>query len=339
MADINKTNTVAVAKAQPTGTDLHIDFALSDFSAAYIQDEKEFINDRVFPLLKVEHKSNHIYLFTKDYWFRSEAKLRANGTESAGAGFGLSKITYLCECYSVHEDIYDQDRSNEDAGIDLETTATMFVTRQLMLVKEKAFASAYFKTGVWGNDYVGVATSGAVTTGKFLQWDKTGSDPYEDIRVGRMKIKLATGFDPNKMVISQDVFEKLRMHPAVKDMYKYTSASSITADMLAEYFGVKEIIVAGTVQNTADEGATAVNSFFFSNGILLCYTADKVGLRVATAGVTISWVNKDAGGLQTTVKNFRMEFLALTRIEGSVYFQHKQIAADLGVYYGSVLSA
>ena len=51
---------------------------------------------------------------------RDAAELRADGTESAGTGYGLSTDSYSALAYALHKDIGDQVRANSDA---------IFVTR------------------------------------------------------------------------------------------------------------------------------------------------------------------------------------------------------------------
>lgn len=333
-----------INKSQPTMSGVHINAPLTNVSIAYIQDEADFVADKVFPVVPVKNISNIFYKMNKSYWFRSEAKERAEGTESVGSGFGLDRDTYMCHVYALHSDLSDQQVSNADSVIELESTTAIFVTQQLLLVKEKKFADAYFKTGVWSKDYVGVETKDELEDGKFLQWDNPDSDPYNDIRKGRMKIKKSTGYRPNKMVISEEVFEVLCMHPKIKEMYKYVSSDSINTKMLANYFKVDEILIAGAVENTSvesvkeDDVETDMN-FFLNNGILLVYVAKKVGPRIPTAGITFSWIGGVMGGFATTIKKFYMQWLESTRIEGQTAFEHKLVAKDLGVYFSNVISA
>ena len=43
---------------QPTPQDVHVDAALTDFSVAYFQDEKNFVARQVFPIKAVQHMTN-----------------------------------------------------------------------------------------------------------------------------------------------------------------------------------------------------------------------------------------------------------------------------------------
>jgi hypothetical protein len=75
---------------QPTQGSVHVNRPLTMISVAYMQDQAEFIADKVFPVVPVDKQSDLYYVYTKNDWFRDEAKPRAAGTESAGGGYNLS---------------------------------------------------------------------------------------------------------------------------------------------------------------------------------------------------------------------------------------------------------
>ena len=72
---------------QPTLSDVHVNAALTDISVAYIQNNENFIADKVFPMVPVVHKSDVYYVFSKDDFLRDDVQPRADASESAGGGF------------------------------------------------------------------------------------------------------------------------------------------------------------------------------------------------------------------------------------------------------------
>ena len=138
--------------AQPTSSAVHaVDVPLTNISTAYIQSQDNFIAGKVFPVVPVMKQRDRYYTYTKNDWFRDEAKARADGTESAGSGYGLSTSTYSCDVFAIHKDIGYQARNNADAGINLDRDATEFVTQRLLLRREIQWVSDYFTTSVWGH--------------------------------------------------------------------------------------------------------------------------------------------------------------------------------------------
>lgn len=323
---------------QPTITDVHVDAVLSNISVAYTQQPSSLIATRVFPVIPVSKKSDKYYSYTKNDWFRDEARVRADATESVGSGYNLSTTGYDCLVYALHKDIGDQTRSNADSPINLDRDATEFVTSRLMLRMERDWAASYFTTGVWATDLTGVA--GAPGASQFKQWsDYAASDPITDIETGKRAILAVTGFMPNKLVVGYDVMRYLQHHPDIVDRYKYTSSSVITEDMLARLFNVDEFMVARSIFATNNEGETQAYSFVHGKSALLCYSAPSPGLLTPSAGYTFAWSGV-SGGLGTTVamRRFRMDKLKADRIEGEAAWSNKVVGSDLGCFYATAVA-
>jgi hypothetical protein len=171
---------------QPNINSVHVDAILTNISIAYLQNQDNFIADKVFPVIPVDKKSDKYFQYTKNDWFRDEAQRRAPGTESAGGGYNLSTGTYSADVYAFHKDVDDQTVANADAPLNPLREATEFVTRRMMLRKELQFVTDFFTTGVWADDVDGVA--GAPSSGETKQWsDYTSSDPISDIEEERLK--------------------------------------------------------------------------------------------------------------------------------------------------------
>jgi hypothetical protein len=325
---------------QPNVNNVHIDAILTNISVAYIQNTANFIADKVFPTIPVDKKSNLYFKYTKDDWFRDEAQRRADGTASAGSGYGLTTDNYQAEVYAFHKDIGDQTRANADNPLNPDMEATQFVTQRLLLRREVQWASAYFTTGVWtAGDVAGVlSTPGAGETWKWS--DYVHSNPIIDVESAKAEVLSKTGYEPNTFVLGYKVFQQLKNHPLLVDRYKYTQAGAIvTEDLLAQLFGVDRVLVAKAVVNSGAEGSNAQSyDFTVGNSALLCYTAPNPGLLTPSAGYTFMWTGV-SGGLGSTVgvSRFRMEELKADRVEGEVAFDNKVVAPDLGYFWSSII--
>lgn len=315
--------------AQPAQGSVHVNRPLTMISVAYMQDQAEFIADRVFPVVPVEKQSDLYFTYTKNDWFRDEARPRAAGTESAGGGYGLSTTSYSAKVTAFHKDIPDQVRANEDAPLNSDRDATEFVTRRLMIRREIQWAADYFASSVWGTDL----------TPTNLWSDYTASDPIGDVRTGIRTIKVNTGFTPNTLTLGYDVFIKLIDHPDIVDRYKYTNSEVITEAMLARLFGVQRVLVAGGVKATNVEGETAAMAFINGKHALLTYSAPRPSILTPSAGYIFSWKGVSSGnGFTVGTKKFRMEHLEVDRIEGQIAFDNKVVATDLGYFFASVVA-
>jgi hypothetical protein len=284
-----------------------------------------------FPNVPVAFQSDKYFVFDSDDFRRNDAKPRAPGTESAGGGFDISTAQYSCEVYALHKDVADQIRQNADPAIDMDRSATEFVTQQLMIQKEIGWMSTFFTTGIWTTD--------AVAGTDFVAFDDSSSDPEAAIDAGKAKIKQDTGLDANTLIVSYETHQALKRHPLVTERFKYTSADSITTAMLARFFEVDRYMVASASYTTSAEGAASVTtSFIAGKNALLCYVAPSPGLLTPSAGYTFTWSNFSgaAGGIRQ--KRFRMEHLESDRIEGEFAYDQKAVLAKAGYFFSNTVS-
>jgi hypothetical protein len=281
-------------------------------------------------MIPVQKQSDRYFVYSKEDFYRDEAQLRAPCTESAGGGYRIDNTpTYYANVWALHKDICDMIRANADAPINMDRDTTEYLTQQMLIRKEKVWIENYFQTGVWGTDTV-------PTT----KWDDVNGTPIEDICNAGLDIAKATGYRPNTLVISPDVFCALKNNADVLDRIKYTQRGVVTTDILANLFEVDRVLVTWGVENTANEGATGV--FDFVSGTekaLLVYSNPRPSILQPTGGYTFTWTGLIGAGREgTRMKSFRMDHLESDRMEIESAFDMKLVAPDLGVLFNDVLS-
>jgi len=314
---------------QPTRSDVHVNKPLTNISIAYIQKASDFIADKVFPIVPVLKQSDLYFTYDKQYWFQTSAQKRGPGTESAGAGYKTATTPYMADVWAVHKDVDDQTRQNADDPLNLDRDATLFVTQQLMLRREKQFVSSYFKASTW---------TGAADFTPSTKWNATNSDPLSDVDNQKALVKAKTGFAPNVLVVTYDVFKALKNNASIIDRIKYTQRGMLTEELLASMFGVDKFLVASVVEDTAREGQAAANDFLIKNKALLVYSNPAPSILQPSGGYIFSWTGLLGAGAQgNRIKSFRMEQLASDRIEGEMAFDMKLVGSDLGVYMTGLL--
>lgn len=318
---------------QPTASDVHVNFALNDVSVAWLQEESNFVADRAFRSVPVQHQSNAYYVYDRQAWFQAKARKRAPSTESAGSGYELSQQTYFADVYAIHKDVDDQIRANADAAINVDAEATEFVTRDLALKREVIFGADFFTTGVW----TGSTTGGDITPSTL--WDAVGSTPIADLRAQLVAAKRRTSFRPNVMLMGEEVWAVLQDHPDFLDRIKYTQTAIVSEDLLAAVLGIDEVLVAGGVQDTAIEGAAESMAYVFGKNVLLLYRPPRPGLLTPAAGYTFAWTGLFGASAQGgRILRFRMDPLASDRIEGQMALDQKLVASEMGVFFSGVIS-
>ena len=317
--------------------DVHFDQTLTNLAIAYVQNQQNFVAARVFTSAPVTKQSDRYWIFNRAEMNRAEMQLRAPGTESAGVIRTLSSDTYFANIRALHEDIADPTRANTDPGINLDAQATEYLMFQGLLTREVHFSSTFMASGVWTNEYGGVAASPG--GGSLLQWNDANSTPIEDVRARSTEMQLDSGgFRPNKLVLGQQVEDALVNHPDFVERVKYSGSNAAPAIVnraaMAALFGVEEVLVMAGVKNTANQGATEVNAFIGGKDALLLYAPNTANFAMATAGVVFNWTGYLGGSPDgTRISSFRMEQLKSDRVEAEMAWDMKKTGADLGVFF------
>lgn len=325
----------------PTPGDLHINVPLTNVSVAYIQQQSNFISDRVFPRVPVQKQSDLFWKYHKSEWRRTDVERRAPSTETPGVGWNTTTDSYYAHVYGVHKDVDDQLRANADSAFNLDRDTTEFITQQMLLKRDKDFVDTYLTTGVWDVEKNGAGAD-------FVQWDIDGtSTPIENIHTWQNDQRRSTGLTPNVLLLSADVWTTgLRNHATVLERIKYTQRGVITEDLVASLFDVDRFLVSYATENTGEEYADPADTdtnanyqYLTTDDALLVYAAPRPSLMQPSGGYTFTWNGYLAGNEQgIRIKRFRMENIASDRIEAEMTYDMKVVSPDCGTYIYDVLS-
>lgn len=273
--------------AQPTSSDVHADAALTDFSIAYVQDNDSFIGGNAIACFPVDHKSDLYFVFNKDDWMRDDAvKVRAENEEAPQSGFTLSKQSYNATPWWTAVPISQMTQANTDPGIQLDRAATQLVTQRMMIRRERLFATNFMAASLWATTKNGSAGGG----GDFTSWDDYASDPEKNMDDAKNLMVRTTGFEGNVLTVAYSVHQALKRHPIIKDRIKYTSAESITAEIIGKFFELDEYHVSKAAYSSGNEGAaTKVQAFAVPANALLTYKEGAPTLMSPTAATIFCW--------------------------------------------------
>ena len=332
---------------QPTVSQVHVQAALTQIATAYIQTEKNYVAERVFPVVPVEFQSDKYFAFSKDDFYRDEAQQRADATESAGGGFNLnSNNSYSADVWAFHKDLGGQTRRNADPAVNMDIACTKFVMQKLMIRRDRFFVSKYLVNNVWATDVTGTAGGAPGSSTPSFWNDDANGDPFTDVATAQITVLQNTGFEVNTFLQSYPVYQGLRKHPLVIDRIKYTTradANKITPELLAAAFDVDRCIVSKAVYNTSPEnaaGTAGTYSFIASKDALLVHSAPEPGLMIPSAGYTFAW--SGLTGLNTMgvrVAQIPLPWLGLetVRTEGEMAFDMQVIGNDLGYHFSGIV--
>lgn len=318
--------------AQPTPQDVHVDAALTDFSIAYIQDDGNFIAGRAIPTKPVPHMTNKYFIFDKNDWNRDDAvKQRAPGEAAPRSGFTLSTDSYSALAWWTECPMSDMTLKNADPSLMLDQAATRLVTQRMLIRRERLFSSNFFTTGKWATDVVGGTD--------FTKWDDYASDPVKDIDVAQALILQNTGREPNKLIVGYQVHKALKRHPLVRDMYKYTSAESITEAMIANALELEEYLVAKASYATNNEGGTKAYSFIQGKHALLMYADGNPSIMEPCAGAIFAWTDLTAvNQAGVAIDQYYDQKTKDDIVRGQFAFDMKVTGSDLGYFFSGAVS-
>ncbi len=309
----------------PTINQVHVQAALTDLSIAYRQDAPA-VSDLIFPRVSVNKQSNKYFVWNKSDMWRNEAKKRAPAADFARVGIRLSTSGYLCEQFALEYLIADEIAANSDAGVDIESTATMYLVDQLNLQKDLSFAADFFTSGSgWG--------SGTVSTA----WDTvTTGTPVTNITNAVLSIRRALGASQSHKIVGiggTKILNALITSDQVRDRTKYVQAGSYAGlqAALAPVLNLDDLIISTREYNTAKEGATASYSPVFDNDFLVVAVPRNPGLNVPSAGYTFAWDEGGRGDMY--VEQYREEPKKASVVRAVCYYDQKQTGTDLGVYF------
>jgi hypothetical protein len=333
-----------------TPADVHVMVPLTQVMIAYAQQSKDFIADKVFPVVPVDHQSDFYYRFGRRAYLQTNAALRAPGTETPGVEWTFTKNSFYAPVWGLHNDVEDQLRSNADANFQLDTAGTELITQQMLLRRDLQWISSYFASNIWGETDTGV-TSTSPGANQFTCFDVAGSTPIELFRAAKLRFKRRTGMMPNIAVFSANAYNALLDHPEIIERIKYTQAGFITEQLIATAIGIDQVLVASAVQATnydeeiiADtapttQWITGPSSSGDANGVLLVYSAPKPSRNIPSAGYTFAWNGYlGASAWGGRIKKYRMEHIASDRIEIEAAYTCQIVAPELGTFLSNCVA-
>lgn len=325
---------------EPSVSQGHVDAQLTNISVAYMQEDNSWVAEQMFPIVPVAHASDTYLEYPREAFFSDDVGPRPMGGYSPSTGHKLKRLTYHAEEEGLTAWIDDRERANATPPYDPERAKVRLITGQHMIHRDKRFASAFMKTGVWTTDVTGVASAPGAT--ESLYWTLSTSTPGKEIRKRKRAVKLLTGMEPNKLTIGSDVELALLDHPDLIERTKYTGSGAVALDLalVAQYFGVARVVVGTGVVNNADEGLAGSNAFIVgAKDALLAYAPNEAGLDTPSAGYIFAWTGLlgQSAASPAAVWRGRDERAHSDWFECRTAYDMKVVAPDLGVFFSAIV--
>lgn len=272
---------------------------LTNMSMAYFANTGDYVATSIFPICPVDFSTGYYYVFNKGDLARDNVQRKPKFGKVPPAQMGHTDETYKCEVDQIIvgiDQIGAQNylRANVPPSIDPKRTKNRYVTDQQLLHLDITFAENFFMSGVWENEFEGIASGTSVSGSQFIKFSDANSDPIKFFDARKRQIKLDGRRLPNKLTLGYDTFLALKEHPDLLERVKYTGSTAnpakVNERVLAELFGVDEVKVLYATYNAAEEGQEDDMQFICEpDGALLSYTTPSPRIDEPSAGYIFTW--------------------------------------------------
>lgn len=313
---------------------------LTNLSMAFFADPADFVATKIFPICPVPQSSSYYYTFSKADLARDNVQRKPAFGKVQPAVMGQTDNTYKCEVDQVIVGIdqistLDFQRAHAPGAADPRRAKVRFATEQMLMHQDILFAKNFFRAGVWDNEYAGVASG---PSGKqFLKFSDANFDPVHFFNERKKEIRLSGRRTPNKLALGVDSFNALTNHGDIIERVKYTGSTAnpavVNEKVLAELFGLEEVVVLESTYNSAGIGGENMEFICDPKGALLCYTTDTPTIDEPSAGYIFTW-DMLGNGQYVAFDQYEGEKGTHSEfIEGLMSSDMKKTCDDLAIYF------
>lgn len=331
------------------------DNLLTSMALAWGQQQADnFIAASVFPVVGVDQKAGKFKEFPRSYFLRDEVGPRPLGGYPRQVGYKTLERDYSVEEEALEALVEDRERANEDprtpASQRIEAAKIRLLQTQHLIHRDRRWTNAYFKAGVWGEDWTGVASG--PTGNQFLQWDNDDSDPVSFVaeRILGVGDKVGGIYRPNVLVLGTKAYLRLINHAGLLARLGVNNVRQLNRQLLAQLFEVDRVLVPQGVWNSGPEMATAeateaaavYERLVDPEDALLVYAAPNPSTETPSAGYTFAWrglLGAQADDPTAAVTRGRDDRGYTDWFHVRVAYEFKVVAAELGVFIKDAVAA
>lgn len=255
-----------------------VDVILSTHARGYRNAEN--ISHLLFPRVTVPNRQMRTLKFGKES-FRMLNTKRAPGSDKKRIqyGFASDPVGLVQDALEATVPIEHQEEAGSVPGVDLASGAVEMVLDALDLGLEYECAQMV-------RNAANYAASNKVTLTTTARWTDPASTPKADIKEAKEVIRRMTGRYPNTLILGPNAANALTDHQSIKDQFKYTSADSITLDMLARALQLKRVVVGEKVYLPEASGDDVPADDVWGDDAILAYVPEGANYRLPAFAYT-----------------------------------------------------
>jgi hypothetical protein len=297
---------------------VHVDTILTNISLGW--PTLGLVGERLVPAVPVAKQSDKYNVFGREGWL-PEQDLRAPGTiANEIPGLAKSTDTYYAEEHALQIPVTDEERENADSPLSPDRDGTELVTSKIIMGREKRIYDLV-------TDVTKYATGHSLTLSGTSQWsDFTNSDPITAVRGATRVIHAKLFMEPNVMILPYSVYSILQDHPKMTARIMYAQKAILTADLIAELFGIENVIVPGVGIGSGNPGQTMTVSYLWGKDVILAWVPPRAGQKIPAFGYEFVWGY--GGGRAQIVDRWREEPRKSDLIRCSRRYDLKLVGVD-----------
>jgi Phage major capsid protein E len=255
-----------------------VDVVLSNYARGYTN--PEFIAAELFPQADVPARNIRLLKFGKES-FRKLNTRRAPGSPilTVQYGYASDPVSLVQDALQGLVAVETSEEAARVPGINLGQNAVSMVLHQLDLGLEIEAAGI-------ARNAASYDVSNKVALAGAARWSDPASDPKADIDAAKEVIRRRIGRYPNKLTVGAEVAAALKRHPKIKEQFKYTSADSITDQMVARYFEVDKLVVGKGIYLPDGAGDNDLGTDIWGKDAILAYVPTGINYMVPSYGYT-----------------------------------------------------
>lgn len=293
MGNLNSVGAISMAIAKGK---FDPNIRLTNMAMAYFQSLENRPAKSLFPILPVSLSTASYYIFSKEDLLRDNVQRKPQFGKVNPAQIAHETGTYACQVDQIILGIdqimqLDYKRTNAPAFIQQQNAKTKTIAQQMAIHQDIMFASSYFKSGVWNEEWKGTSTGSG--SKEFIKFNDSNSTPIQFFRE-RVSAMKKNGRKPNKLGLGENTYNALINHPdilaRVEGMGSAENPAQANETVLAKLFGVEKVVVFDAIANMAKTGLDADMNFICDpNGALLVYATDTPSIEEPSAGYIFTW--------------------------------------------------
>lgn len=273
----------------PVEGTVHYDKTLTNLSVRFLEDDFEgnLIGFTACPLVNVDEHSARYPVFGMDeFKYDEDDDVLSDEGEANIYAPSMSADTYFCTAHAEKIIIPEYQRARADKPFEVlvvrripELARRMRRRHELGVAKKLMTAGNYATNNQYDLDASGT------------RWDEADPTPCENVELWMDSCELQCAVRPDTIIFPRQVWRKFHNLPEVKAAIRGDKGGAVRRPDVAEYFGLRNVLIGGGMRDTAAKGkaASLARVWNYKHVALLYVGQAQLSLETPSTAKTLVW--------------------------------------------------